>query len=435
MKAHLTGSSTAITNMTYFSDDTSSNRLRVTINLKANEDGYVSSDYGLTQLIPYSSIQNQIRSLSAGNIKDGVTILGITGNVVELNGDTETVTPTTSQQVITPTSPKNGFTQVTVNAVTSAIDNNIQAGNIKKGVTILGVSGKSSVVDTDNANATANDIIYGKSAYVNGYKIDGQMIKHVGDSTYANQLSAPDNTDHFNINYTSANDKIYIGNFKIGSGYWDGTASSNAYIDKNLVYTRLGLTADKIKSGVKILGIIGTFTSDANATSNDIVSGKTAYVKGQKVTGTISSIGWGFNEAQLGDMSLNNHMIYINPVVSQTSGFYTPGAQAKITTSYSNIATLIGLSADKIKQGETILDIAGTYVGSAMKEYVSKTAMNNDIANIQEGEVVKVVASGTTTHYIKETTMKKLVKEEDTISPQEYTENVDLANDILGEEE
>ena len=209
MKAHLTGSSTAITNMTYFSDDTSSNRLRVTINLKANEDGYVSSDYGLTQLIPYSSIQNQIRSLSAGNIKDGVTILGITGNVVELNGDTETVTPTTSQQVITPTSPKNGFTQVTVNAVTSAIDNNIQAGNIKKGVTILGVSGKSSVVDTDNANATANDIIYGKSAYVNGYKIDGQMIKHVGDSTYANQLSAPDNTDHFNINYTSANDKIY----------------------------------------------------------------------------------------------------------------------------------------------------------------------------------------------------------------------------------
>lgn len=62
-------------------------------------------------------------------------------NTTELNGDTLSVTPSTSSQTLTPTSPKNGFTQVNVSAVTSSIDNNIIAENIKKDVTILGITG------------------------------------------------------------------------------------------------------------------------------------------------------------------------------------------------------------------------------------------------------------------------------------------------------
>ena len=85
-----------------------------------------------------SAIDNNI---TAGNIKSGVSILGVAGSVTELNGSTKTVTPTTSQQTVTPTSPSNGLTSVTVNAVTSSIDANITAGNIKKNVTILGVTG------------------------------------------------------------------------------------------------------------------------------------------------------------------------------------------------------------------------------------------------------------------------------------------------------
>lgn len=75
------------------------------------------------------------------NIKSGVNILGVTGNVIALNGETKTITPTTSSQTIFPSSNKNAITQVNVDAVTSAIDNNIQASNIKSGVTILGVAG------------------------------------------------------------------------------------------------------------------------------------------------------------------------------------------------------------------------------------------------------------------------------------------------------
>lgn len=53
----------------------------------------------------------------------------------------KTVTPTTSQQTITPDNGKDGLSKVIVNAVTAAIDANIVAGNIKSGVTILGVTG------------------------------------------------------------------------------------------------------------------------------------------------------------------------------------------------------------------------------------------------------------------------------------------------------
>lgn len=53
----------------------------------------------------------------------------------------KTVTPTTSQQTVTADTGKDGLGTVTVNAVTAAIDENIAAGNIKSGVTILGVTG------------------------------------------------------------------------------------------------------------------------------------------------------------------------------------------------------------------------------------------------------------------------------------------------------
>lgn len=53
---------------------------------------------------------------------------------------TKSATPTTSAQNVTPDAGKY-LTQVSVGAVTAAIDSNIQAGNIKQGVTILGVTG------------------------------------------------------------------------------------------------------------------------------------------------------------------------------------------------------------------------------------------------------------------------------------------------------
>ena len=59
----------------------------------------------------------------------------------DVNGENVSITPTTSQQVITPSTGKNAILKATVAAVDATIDANIVAGNIKKGVTILGVEG------------------------------------------------------------------------------------------------------------------------------------------------------------------------------------------------------------------------------------------------------------------------------------------------------
>ena len=81
-------------------------------------------------------------NIQAGNIKDGVTILGVQGTLdVTPNLQNKTVTPSTSQQSVQADSGYDGLDTVTVDAVTSSIDANIQAGNIKSGVQILGVTG------------------------------------------------------------------------------------------------------------------------------------------------------------------------------------------------------------------------------------------------------------------------------------------------------
>ena len=53
---------------------------------------------------------------------------------------------------------------------------NILPEYIKKGVTLLGVTGTLVDLDTSDATATAMDITYGKTAYVNGKKIEGLFV-------------------------------------------------------------------------------------------------------------------------------------------------------------------------------------------------------------------------------------------------------------------
>lgn len=94
-------------------------------------------------------------NILSNNIKNGITILGVTGNYSgsAINNQNKTVSPSTSQQSVSADQGYTGLGTVTVNAVTSSIDNNISAGNIKKDVTILGVTGS---YDPQPALANAN---------------------------------------------------------------------------------------------------------------------------------------------------------------------------------------------------------------------------------------------------------------------------------------
>lgn len=87
------------------------------------------------------------------------------------------VTPTTSAQTITAPSGTDGYSPVNVSAVTAAIDANITAGNIKKNVSILGVTGSyegsgggssntlSQYVITANGDAIANEAVLDSTTF------------------------------------------------------------------------------------------------------------------------------------------------------------------------------------------------------------------------------------------------------------------------------
>lgn len=208
----------------------------------------------------------------AGNIKTGVSILGVAGTFTSdanaeagniLSGKTAyvkgskvtgtidskaaaTYTPGTSDQTI-------AAGQYLSGAQTIKGDANLVSANIKAGVTIFGVAGKTSVVDTADANATAANILSGKTAYVNGTKITG-TVSTKGSITASG-----------------------TGAYTIPAGYYDGTTKIS------LANTEAG----NIAKGKTILGVAGTFTSDATAIAGELLVGKTAYVNGAKITGTI----------------------------------------------------------------------------------------------------------------------------------------------------
>lgn len=96
---------------------------------------------GLSDVTVNAVTNNIDANIVSSNIRRGVTILGVEGNVdVDKPDQSKTVTPTTQQQRVF-ADVGYELTDVTVEAVTSSIDTNIKASNIKDGVSILGVTG------------------------------------------------------------------------------------------------------------------------------------------------------------------------------------------------------------------------------------------------------------------------------------------------------
>lgn len=206
---------------------------------------------GSTVVVPIPNCQGVYETVSGATPKYavGTTIPADTTGTfyIDVNNIHWTVTPgtaTKSRTFLTKNKIVRNDIEVTVSG-----DSNLAAGNIKAGSTIFGVEG----TFTSDATATAENILSGKTAYVNGTKITG-TVSTKGSITASG-----------------------TGAYTIPAGYYDGTTKIS------LANTEAG----NIAKGKTILGVAGTFTSDATAIAGELLVGKTAYVNGAKITGTI----------------------------------------------------------------------------------------------------------------------------------------------------
>ena len=146
--------------------------------------------------------------------------------------------------------------------------------------------------DTSDATATADDIAKGKTAYVQGQKITGKLYEYTKGKTKNYFTTGSENVT---FERDSNRDLINITIPWMGN---DEIMRIDSYIKLGADATLFGdATAADVISGKTMtsaagLKVVGTNTndadtSDATATADDIAKGKTAYVQGQKITGTV----------------------------------------------------------------------------------------------------------------------------------------------------
>lgn len=183
-------------------------------------------------------------------------------------------------------------------------------------------------LNTNDATATSGDIRSGKTGYVKGVKVTGTV---------------PDN-GNWNGTITDLNGITVPNGIHRGSGKVGISQSEKSK-----------LIPSNIKNGVNILGINGSYqgsggidTSDATAVSSDILTGKTAYANGSKITGTMPNKGV-FNA----DLAMTG--------ISYTlkEGYYT-GGLVQLAPSESR-----KLVPENIKSGITLFGVTGSYTGGS----------------------------------------------------------------------
>ena len=379
--------------------------------------------------------EDKTNNLKSENIRSGVTILGISGTLEE-GIDTSDANATAEDIAINKTAYVNGekvegSIQVIENGYSKEIQlsetNNIPASNkfeltgtnksnlilrngakvripisynsvatamkitsdkIKSGESIFGVEGNQSVVDTSDANATSDDIVQGKTAYVNGQKVTG-TVQEINSDLGVSEGEYVTNDTIPLVGVTETNIFAPIPDTVLLRG--DNKSQIIMIVKNSDIATDAGLTPDKLVEGNKILGItgtakVGTDTSDANATAKDIVSGKTAYVNGNKLSGTITQVNNGSNlEVSTVSNLLFNMVESDNNIIKIGYNFndnydkvFRQGSRLFIKVPYTELTTPLAIYPNMIAKGSKILGISGTYEGSGV-DTSDANATANDI--------------------------------------------------------
>lgn len=251
-------------------------------------------------------------------------------------------------------------------SVITATISDVKAGKVfidSNGDTVVGT------LSQGDATATSAQILTGYSAYNNFSKIEGSI-----------PIAQQDAEGEWPLARTIS---IYEGEILMRpqTAYFN-----NAWCRQSVP----NLTAANIKTGVVISGpdgasthtITGTFTSDATATAAQILSGKIAYVKGSKITGTMTNRGAITSGVSVGQ---NRNNIYVRIptgayLTIQSTGY--PEIMVSMNTIINGVSDAGGISSSNgyttgftenlnLRDPNSISTVIGTVKGTDRRIYKS----------------------------------------------------------------
>lgn len=317
---------------------------------------------------------------AAGNVLAGKTFssasgVNLTGTMANKTGTAEytaTAALDSTNSELEMTIPGNGYystnnkLKATFSTIASLIE--LTSAKLASGNTILGVAGSSNVVDTSAGTATAAQILSGKIAYVDGAKLTGTMANKTGTAEYTATAALDSTNSELEMTIPA-------------TGYY--STSNKLKASFSTIASLLGLTSAKLASGNTILGVSGNSnvvdTSEGTASESQILSGQIAYVDGTKLTGTMS------DKTATSEYTVTAVLDSTNNELEMTipaEGYYS--TSNKLKASFSSIATLLGLTSEKLASGNSILGVSGN------SNIVDTSAGTATAAQILNGKVAYV---------------------------------------------
>lgn len=373
--------------------------------------------------ITVSAVPTETKSITVNGTytpNDGKYFSSVSVNVVGDTFDTQekTVAPTESEQVISPDVGYDGLSSVTVGAISSTY---IGSGITRKAATVYTPTESKQIInagqylDGDQTIAAIPSTYVGSAIPTQGTKTitpSTSVQTAVSSGTYVTgdvkvsamptgALNAPTINTNTGVvtsgvataGYLAANTTKTL-QLTTKSAATITPSTSNQTIAAGQYLTGIqtikgdsNLIPENIASGVSIFGITGTHesnigvdTSDATATADNIETGKTAYVKGQKITGNLpigSTITMDKSAATAawdnGDIEVTG-TLGSKCILADFAKVYIPVSGDKFGNA----------TADNVIAGNTFTSTAGLKVAGTLvvhKYYTGDTAPSNSFGN------------------------------------------------------
>lgn len=342
-----------------------------TITPSSSSQTAVNSGVYTTGKITVSAVPTETKTITANGTYNPSAGKYFSSVEVAIAGDTptyqsKTISPSTSVQTVTADSGYDALSDVTVNAIQTETKSVTSNGTYKptngKYFSSVTVNVPSETFNTQTKTVTPTESTQTVSPD-NGYNGLSTVTVNPISSTYIGSAVPTKGATTITPNSNSQT-AISSGTYATGNIIVSAVPSETKEITSNGTYAP---TSGKWFSSVTVdVPSSGIDTSDATATADDIVKDKTAYVKGEKITGTVHEVPSGYYMNTLTDTitsSAGEDVVRMRGQLSDTYNFlFRKGSYVQIDMLSSKFgdATAADVAAGKTFTSSDGFKVTGT---------------------------------------------------------------------------